>query len=76
MYGGDDSQKIKLMLELIIFKTKVSNNNLSKYIKKNKLDKKDYFWSNIEDNEIDKFSSILKCHWSYFEKWDEAKHQK
>ena len=70
MYGGDNSQKNKISARTdYFFKTKVNKNNLSKYIKKYNLAKKDYFWSNIEDNEINQFSSILKCHWSYFEKW-------
>ena len=77
MYGGNNSQKNKINPRAdYFFKTKVNNNSLSKYIKKNNLDKKNYFWSNIEDNEIKQFSSILKCHWSYFEKWDEEKHLK
>ena len=72
MYGGNNSQKNKISPRAdYFFKTKVNNNSLSKYIKKNNLDKKNYFWSHIEDNEIKQSSSILKCHWSYFEKWDE-----
>ena len=75
MYGGDNNHWNTMSPEsAYFFKTKQNNRNIGKYLKKNNLDQKDYYWSNIEDADLNQYSSILKCHWSYFEKWDEYKH--
>ena len=78
MYGGDNSQKNKISFSTKMFKIKQNNNNVGKYFKyiKKGFKKKDFYWSNIENNEIHSFSKIMKCHWSYFERWDEDKHLK
>ena len=76
MYGGDNSQKDKVSFRTKNLKIKQNYNTIGKYVKKYNLKKSDYYWSNFDDSEVKQFSSIYKCYWSFFEKWDEAKHFK
>lgn len=76
MYGGDNSQKNKISAKTTYFFKTKPNKSISTHFKKYNLKKSNYYWSSIDDNELKKYSSIKKCHWSFFEKWDEEKHLK
>ena len=73
MYGGKNIYKNKLNVDPKLFNLKLNNSSIEKYIR-NKKDKKKYFWSTLSKKEIKEHSKIKKCHWSYFEKWDEDMH--
>ncbi len=74
MYGGKNLYKDKLNIDLKLFNLKLNNLPISNFLK-GKINS-DYNWSAISPKEYAKCKDILKCHWSFFEKWDESKHLK
>jgi N-acetyl sugar amidotransferase len=74
MYGGKDDYRDRFNVKFELFNIKLNNKPVSKFTKFNK--KKDYFWSSISKKDYNEYNQILKCHWSFFENWDEDKHLK
>jgi N-acetyl sugar amidotransferase len=73
MYGGNNKYKNTMFADSNLFKLKLNNISIDKFIS-NRKSKKLYYWSTLSKHEIKKYAKIKKCHWSYFEKWDETKH--
>ncbi len=73
MYGGKDDYRDRFNVSLKLFNLKLNNKPISKF---QNFKKEDYFWSSITKKDYGNCEQILKCHWSFFENWDENKHLK
>ncbi len=74
MYGGKNSYRDRLDVGLKLFNLKLNNKPISNFLRSK--NHEEYYWSTINKKDYNECKKILKCHWSFFEIWDENKHLK